>query len=1003
MRLRLAVRLFLVLATTACGGAPGGSHPLTRDVLGVIQSGRPFELRLGPAQSWRDCVPVATLLLPGVFCSGSSLDVAMLGRLAPRVADALRQPDTDALWAAALLDLASGRDDPQRLDRAISRLAEVLARDSSTAAVANHLAVAFTTRAASRGDARDLFSAADFIERAWSLDSLDAAISFNRAVILGYMRADRQAESLWTSRTERDENWRVESADRRAAARARLTRDERRDGWTDAAIASDPQGAREAVLDSLLDMWSGAQAHGDHHAAASVVDQVIRIGAVLAQRHSDSTVASIGRDLGLEAGSSTAGAVRKLVEASRAYARVDWTVARSLATAAAHDLESSGRHALADWARTTIGGAALARGDFDAARQAFTRAAAGARLRGDRALLGRVTWGLGVLHGRSSSMDQAEHAIDSARAVFAGLDERRNVATLDGTLGEIYAFFGRTAESAAAAYRGYSSGAAIRYEDYLSLAQRLADQGQPRASVMLLREASLMAAASGRDKDVPEVAGRLAQGLAATGALDQALATLASARAPAALVGDRDMRARLQAELERSRARIEADRDPALARASLDSSATYFRNIPVEHAGLLLMRSRLSLALRDSAAAATDLASARDAVRALAESPSPFVRRQTEGMLRNVERTLVGLALARGDTAGAFAHTVAVSAVPSSMKPNGTGEVRFVVLPERTIVWLSAGTTRRVAEVRRSQAALGAKVARFVNLVRSGDDQETANTIGRDLHADLLGAHADAMAGLQRIDLVPDDIIHDVPFAVLVNEGGRYLAERLATRIMAAAEPVRANRGNRADGVRLLVGDPAWDRALFPDLEPLRWARGEVAAIDTLYPDAVVLEGTEATKAGFVAALQRASVVHFAGHARVITEQPAASHLVLAANVDGFTQSVLSAAEIRGMSLGHVRLVVLSACGSNGPSRGMVNPLALAFLDAGVEAVLASQWEADDQSTSTFARAMHDGLLSGLAPEEALRSVQGRISISPSERRSFSAAGFALYVRPGQH
>lgn len=990
--------LAAVLAVTSCQGR---DFPLTRDVLGVIQRVRPFELRLAARQDWRGCVPAdTTRLLPQALCRDPGPDVAReLTRLSARVAAAVHHPDADALWAAALLDLWSGRDDPRRLDRAIDRLIEVRMRDSTVAAASSHLAVAYLARASLHGDARDLFAAVDAIERAAAVDSVDAAISFNRAVLFDYVRADRQALALWSSRIERAPGWVDESGSRRVAAQARLEHPDRAERWSEDAVARDPQAARESVLDSLLDRWSAAYGLGDDPGAQGALTLIDEVGATLAALHGDASIASVARDLHSVTSTTTAGVVRRMVEASRAYARVEWSAARTLSSASVTAFESTGQHALADWARTTLGGAALAQNDFATARQAFEQAAQGARRRGDLSLLGRATWGLGILHGRSSSMDAAERDIDAARVIFAGLGEARNVATLDGTLVEIYGFFGRSAESAGAAYRAFSSGARIRYEDHLALAQRLSDEGFPYASVVQLQEASLMSARSSREKDVPEAGARLALGLAAIGERGRALTVLASARSRASRVGDPDMRARLDAELARSRAHVEVGRDPALALAYLDSSAAFFRTIPVEHAGLLLMRSRLSLSIGDSTGATADLDAALDRIRTFAASPSPVVRRQTDALLRDAERGLVALALSRSDTAAAFAHTVAVSAVPFSAPPTGAAEVRFVVLPDRMIVWLFTASSRAAVQVQTPPPVVAAQVTRFVNLVRSGDDPASAKTLGRLLYAELLGGHAAGLSGLRRIDIVPDDVIHDVPFAVLVDDSGRYVAERLATRILTAGTQVRAPAAKPKGRVHLLIGDPAWDRAMFPDLEPLRWAGREVASIDSLYADAVLLEGAAASKAGVITALRHAAVVHFAGHARVITNQPAASHLVLASRGNAFSESVLNASEIGGLSLAHVRLVILSACGPSGPMRGAGNALAQAFLDAGVEAVLASRWELDDESTATLMRAIHGYLAGGSMPDEALRRAQSDVLARSRSLGLVASSGLFLYTR----
>src|SRR5262249_12362595 len=78
------------------------------------------------------------------------------------------------------------------------------------------------------------------------------------------------------------------------------------------------------------------------------------------------------------------------------------------------------------------------------------------------------------------------------------------------------------------------------------------------------------------------------------------------------------------------------------------------------------------------------------------------------------------------------------------------------------------------------------------------------------------------------------------------------------------------------------------------------------------------------------------------------------------------------------LQLGRVRLVVLSACGSEGArfGRAASNGLAEAFLDAGVGNVIASEWEADDSAAALLTTNLHRGLRSGIDAAEALRRAQ---------------------------
>jgi CHAT domain-containing protein len=139
-----------------------------------------------------------------------------------------------------------------------------------------------------------------------------------------------------------------------------------------------------------------------------------------------------------------------------------------------------------------------------------------------------------------------------------------------------------------------------------------------------------------------------------------------------------------------------------------------------------------------------------------------------------------------------------------------------------------------------------------------------------------------------------------------------------------------------------------------------------------------VLAGASASRQAVLREIGRHDLMHFAGHARVIGDNPGASHLVLARDSAGFGANVIYASEIANLHLDRVRLVVLSACGESRErfARSEGNGLVRAFLDAGAGGVIASQWEADDEATAELTRVLHRELRLGTLPDEALRRAQ---------------------------
>lgn len=92
------------------------------------------------------------------------------------------------------------------------------------------------------------------------------------------------------------------------------------------------------------------------------------------------------------------------------------------------------------------------------------------------------------------------------------------------------------------------------------------------------------------------------------------------------------------------------------------------------------------------------------------------------------------------------------------------------------------------------------------------------------------------------------------------------------------------------------------------------------------------------------------------------------------AAADTEQDGALQACEIAGLRL-RAELVVLSACetgrGGKPPGKGLIR-LTRALQMAGARSVVASRCPAEDESTGALMTAFHQGLLQGLAKDEAM-------------------------------
>jgi CHAT domain-containing protein len=231
---------------------------------------------------------------------------------------------------------------------------------------------------------------------------------------------------------------------------------------------------------------------------------------------------------------------------------------------------------------------------------------------------------------------------------------------------------------------------------------------------------------------------------------------------------------------------------------------------------------------------------------------------------------------------------------------------------------------------------------------------------------------------------VPDKWLHFVPFAALLDTTAKkFVVEQFETGIAPSLQLYVQSMSRyqllkepRAPAV-LVVGDPAFDGQL-EGLPRLPGAEGEAKRVAALYPGALLLIGTQATRRAFLKDAAVSDIVHFAGHGVVRPDAPLLSHLVLAPD-EGGASGVLTARELFETRLPRTRLAILSGChtasGRLSETEG-ASSLARALFAAGVPSVVASLWAVDDQSTAEFFASYHRRLSHGDDPTEALRRTQ---------------------------
>jgi CHAT domain-containing protein len=305
---------------------------------------------------------------------------------------------------------------------------------------------------------------------------------------------------------------------------------------------------------------------------------------------------------------------------------------------------------------------------------------------------------------------------------------------------------------------------------------------------------------------------------------------------------------------------------------------------------------------------------------------------------------------------------------------------------------------------------------------------------------------ARALAGdASQLLISPDGDLNLIPFEALMDEHGRYLLERYSISYLTTGRDLLRFAVTRSGKPGMVVianpyfGEPAGIRparasaakrrsvtagADFGNIyfAPLAGTAAEAHMIQSLFPEAAVLTGRQATKAS-LERLEAPRLLHIATHGFYLQEPETKatasrdsaqtsqegtrtanpllrSGLALAgANLDknGSANGILTALEATNLNLWGTKLVTLSACESgvgevkNGEG---VYGLRRAFFLAGAESLVMSLWAVSDRVTQEMMTAYYTGLRNGIGRGEALRQAQLAMLKRSDRRHPFYWASF---------
>ena len=260
---------------------------------------------------------------------------------------------------------------------------------------------------------------------------------------------------------------------------------------------------------------------------------------------------------------------------------------------------------------------------------------------------------------------------------------------------------------------------------------------------------------------------------------------------------------------------------------------------------------------------------------------------------------------------------------------------------------------------------------------RNGDSAEEeagSSTVLRaaaaDAYRSLIEPVSEHLIGANALTIVPYRELGAVPYALLEDDKGSPLIERLALSVVPSVATLAAIRGRkpRMNGAgAYVVGDPATDLAFALDRLPAaaREAKAVRRRLTQVHPrTAVVYRGAgKATVASYRDEARDTRLVHLSCHAYVGSDATS-SRLFLAPGPDD--DGTLDLNEIATVPLTDA-LVILAACrsGSGRATADGTVGLAREFLRAGAAAVVAAYWNVSDEATARLVDHFYESFIGG--------------------------------------
>ncbi|MBV8544856.1 MAG: CHAT domain-containing protein [Acidobacteria bacterium] len=1011
------VLTILVLALYACRAAE--ESPAEKLKALATHSGRPIDARL-TGFDW----PAARLQRA---THASLLDPARLelaGAASTVIQSQLNDPSARARHESGAAYLLIDRDRD-----AIDALESAVRQSPNNAAYWSDLGAARYTLAVTEKRPHELPQALADTDHALRLDPKLNDALFNRALIIEALGISEAARRAWQRYAAADpsSHWSAEAMRHLGDLRVVTTRDEFQNRLATASRAlpdtaplvalarNYPQEARTWSEGPLLAKWADAFHKGDAKTATETLTIVRTLGTALTEFNHVQSVADIVATIDHANPADT----RTLADAHAIYrdGRILYSQ-RRIADAQKKLQEARALFARTRSPMTLITDYYLANCLYDSNRVAESARAldeVAARVDPKRypGLTAEIKWERTLAYSSAGDWEAAIRTATKSRNIFDSLGEIENRGEMDMLLATHLDLISQpaaawTARVAAIKVLG-RAGSINRIRTSLTTSiQAQVEEGNFEAALSLAAIA-VDDLRHGRQPTAMCVAeSSRAQALAKLGYMDAAVRSIDSARQMAQTIPDPAFQRRTLADMDVAEAAVRRS-TPSTSLRLLDSAIAFYRSSGVTAwlPKAYLERGRTLVAAKNDVGALADFDTA---LREIDLERSSITDRDLRSMFYDAERGLASektaLLLRHGETARAFEfcdatrarsvyehldnrpRTEAFHAAAERLPPRpqeGTALLEYALLEDSVLIFYAAPSHTGVVRASASPAILRTAIERCNDLLRRRSPIQTVQQQLAVLYQILIKPVAAQIAGADRLIVVPDRQIHEVPFAALYDVvRHHYIVDDYTVSLAPRATLITRSVPHHALTPALVVSDPhGGDESALPN------AMQEANAVAAMYDPATLLMAERATRARFIAAAQHSGMIHYAGHADSSSTDPFGS-LHLAPDGYGRTGD-LDANEIASLNLSRAELVILAACGT---MRGELQhvegmpSIARAFLAAGARNVIGTLWEVDDDAVVPLFQRIHSELHNGFDPAAALRIAQAALAHDQNVRLS---------------